>query len=136
MTITVATLGRFLMSLIFFVSGWRKLDDPAAVAEKITRAAASAAWVPDAVAAGVRDAAPVLVWTAILFEVVGAFCLATGLKKEFGAQLLILFLLPTSFLFHPPGDPTQLMSFLKNTALIGGLLLVAAGDPRREDLRT
>ena len=134
MTITVAVLGRFLMSLIFFVSGWRKLDDPGAVAQSLIRATASASWVPDAVATGIRDAAPVLVWTAILFELVGAFCLATGLKKEFGAQLLIAFLVPVTLLFHPPGDPGQLMSFLKNVALMGGLLLVASSpaEPIRD----
>ena len=123
-----AVLGRFLLSAIFFVSGWRKLQDPAAVAERITQATASAPWVPDPVATGVAAAAPLLAGAAIVVAFLGGFCLATGFKKEFGAALLVVFLVPTTVLFHPPQDPAQLTQFLKNAGLIGGLLLVAAGS--------
>ncbi len=133
MNAALAVLGRFLLSAIFFVSAWRKLDDPSGVAQRIAEATARAAWVPDAVAVGVRDAAPVLAWAAIAFELIGGFCLATGWRREFGAMLLIVFLVPTTLLFHPPGDPAQLTQFLKNAGLIGGLLLVVAhGGGRRE----
>lgn len=125
-----AVLGRFLLSAVFFVSGWKKLQDPASVAERITQATAAAPWMPDAVATGVAAAAPLLAWSAIVFEFLGAFCLATGFKKEFGAALLVVFLVPTTILFHPPQDPAQLTQFLKNAGLIGGLLLVASGPPR------
>jgi putative oxidoreductase len=122
----LAVVGRFFLSAVFFVSGWRKLDDPAAVAARIVEATAKAEWVPRAVATGVADAGPLLAWTAIVFELLGAFCLATGFKKEFGAALLVVFLIPTTLLFHPPGDPGQQTQFLKNVGLIGGLLLVVA----------
>lgn len=128
-----AVLGRFFLSAIFFVSAWRKFEDPAAVATKIAEATAKAAWVPKAVATGVHDAAPLLAWAAIAFEILGAFCLVTGFKKELGAALLLIFLVPTTLLFHPPGDPTQQTQFLKNVAIMGGLLLViASAHPRRD----
>jgi uncharacterized membrane protein YphA (DoxX/SURF4 family) len=128
-----AVLGRFLLSAVFFVSGWRKFEDPAAVATRIAEATAKAPWLPDAVASGFRDAAPLLAWAAIAFEWLGAFCLVTGFKKELGAALLIIFLIPTTILFHPPGEPGQLTQFLKNAAIIGGLLLVVASAPRGKD---
>jgi putative oxidoreductase len=128
-----AVLGRFLLSAVFFVSAYRKFEDPGAVATRIAEAAAKAAWVPEAVALGVRDAAPLLAWAAISFEVLGAFCLITGFKKELGAALLLIFLLPTTFLFHPPSDPAQQTQFLKNLAIMGGLLLVIASGPGGRD---
>ncbi|MEO6461730.1 MAG: DoxX family protein [Candidatus Eisenbacteria bacterium] len=128
-----AVLGRFLLSAIFFVSAYRKFEDPAAVATSIAEATAKAPWVPEAVALGVRDAAPLLAWAAITFEVLGAFCLVTGFKKELGAALLLIFLVPTTFLFHSPGDPAQQMQFLKNVAIMGGLLLVVASGPQGRD---
>src|SRR5262245_20828276 len=128
-----AVLGRFLLSAIFFVSGWRKFEDPAAVATRIVEATAQAPWVPKAVAAGVHDAAPLLAWAAIAFEWLGAFCLATGFKKELGAALLILYLVPVTLLFHPLSEPGQLTQFLKNVAIMGGLLLVVSTAPRGHD---
>jgi putative oxidoreductase len=132
----LAVLGRFFLAAIFFVSGFRKLEDPGAVATRLVAATAKADWLPPAVVTGVADAAPLLAWSAIVFEFLGAFCLVTGFKKEFGAALLILFLLPTTFLFHPVTDPAQQTQFLKNLAIMGGLLLVvstAGHDGERGD---
>ena len=128
-----AVLGRFFLSAVFFVSGWRKFEDPASVATRIAEVTAKAPWVPDAVAIGVRNAAPLLAWAAIGFEWLGAFCLITGFKKELGAGLLIIFLIPTTILFHPPSEAGQLTQFLKNVAIIGGLLLVVASAPKGRD---
>jgi len=85
----LAALGRLCLSAIFFVSGFRKLEDPAAIANRISEVVAKAAWAPEALAVGVRQAAPLLAWSAIGIEFLGAFCLVTGFKKEFGAALLV-----------------------------------------------
>ena len=124
----LAALGRAFLSAIFFVSAFRKLEDPAAIATRISEAVAKAAWAPEALAVGVRQAAPLLAWAAIGVEFLGALCLVTGFKKEFGAALLVVFLVPTTLLFHSPQDPAQLNNFLKNLGLIGGLLLVVASS--------
>jgi putative oxidoreductase len=62
----------------------------------------------------------------------GGLMLATGFHPETGALLLILFLIPTTILFHPMNDPSQQIQFLKNLAILGGLAVVAgSADGRR-----
>ena len=72
-------------------------------------------------------AAPVLAVGTIVFLVLGAVSLLVGYKTKIGALLLILFLIPASIFFHPP--MTDLTGFLKNLALIGGLLMTMAHGP-------
>ena len=57
----------------------------------------------------------------------GAISLLLGFQTKIGAWLLIVFLVPTTLLFHPP--PTDLSGFLKNLALIGGLLFAIEYGP-------
>ena len=71
--------------------------------------------------------APVLAVAAIAFLLLGAISLLLGYKTQIGAILLILFLVPTSLFFHPIA--TDLGGFLKNLALIGGLLMTIAHGP-------
>ncbi len=55
----------------------------------------------------------------------GAFSIGAGFKSKTGAISLIVFLIPASFIFHTDfADQNQVIHFLKNMALIGGLLLV------------
>ena len=61
-----------------------------------------------------------LVFT-IIFQLLGGLSLLLGYKVKIGSILLILFLIPASFAFHNPA--TDLNGFLKNIALIGGLLM-------------
>lgn len=63
----------------------------------------------------------------IAFQLIGSVALILGFKAKIGALLLILFLIPASFLFHPPAS--DLTGFLKNLSLIGGLLMVMAYGP-------
>lgn len=57
----------------------------------------------------------------------GSLSLLLGYKTKIGAGLLIFFLIPTTLAFHPPvGD---INGFLKNLALIGGLLMTIAHGP-------
>jgi putative oxidoreductase len=47
-----------------------------------------------------------------------------------GAAALILFMIPTTLIVHTNlGDQNQLVHFLKNLAMMGGLLYVAAYGP-------
>jgi uncharacterized membrane protein YphA (DoxX/SURF4 family) len=74
--------------------------------------------------------AALLTVLAITFELVGAASVITGFKARIGALLLLLFLIPTTVIFHnliaDPGETTQ---FLKNLAIIGGLLMVMVYGP-------
>ncbi len=63
----------------------------------------------------------------IVFLLLGSVSLILGYKAKIGALLIILFLIPTTLFFHPL--PADLPNFLKNLALIGGLLMVMAYGP-------
>jgi len=58
----------------------------------------------------------VLAIGAIAFLLLGAVSLILGYKSQIGALLLILFLIPTTLIFHP--FLSDLSGFLKNLALI------------------
>ena len=73
---------------------------------------------------------PAFLIGAALVELVGGLCLLLGYKTRFGAALLLLFLIPTTLIFHnfwmaPDAEKTlQQIMFLKNLAIFGGLLYV------------
>lgn len=66
----------------------------------------------------------------IVFLLVGGALLLLGFKTRIGAILLIIFLIPTTLLFHNfIADPSETNAFLKNLGLIGGLLMVIYSGP-------
>lgn len=66
-----------------------------------------------------------MVWGNIIFQLVGATLLLLGFKARWGAIILILFLIPTTFVFHNFWvNPEEVNAFLKNIGLIGGLLMI------------
>tara|TARA_B100000579_G_scaffold409547_1_gene398696 strand:- start:615 stop:1016 length:402 start_codon:yes stop_codon:yes gene_type:complete len=65
--------------------------------------------------------APVLLISAILCLMVGSILFISGFKQRLGASLLLVFIVPTTFIFH--FFPFQLRAVLINSALIGGLIL-------------
>ena len=69
---------------------------------------------------------------AILFELVGGITVVLGYFTRFGAFLLLLFLIPTTLIFHTNfADPMQKIHFMKNVSMFGGcLILLAAGAGR------
>ncbi|MEO0868550.1 MAG: DoxX family protein, partial [Cyanobacteria bacterium J06642_11] len=63
----------------------------------------------------------------ILFELLGGISLIIGYQAQIGAILLLVFLIPATLMFHNPiADPTQMIQFMKNLAIMGGLLMVVA----------
>lgn len=73
-----------------------------------------------------------LIWPALLAELIGGGMLLVGLKTRWAALALIAFTLPATFIFHAywgaPAD--QVMNaqihFMKNFAILGGLLTIVA----------
>ena len=75
----------------------------------------------------------------IISQLVGASLLLLGYKTSLGAILLILFLIPTTLVFHTNfSQEMQVIAFFKNLAIIGGLLMVvyAGAGPVSLDERT
>lgn len=77
-------------------------------------------------------AAALLIWAALLVELVGGAVLATGWKARWAAAVLTVFTIVATFLFHAywnaPADQAlnQQIHFMKNVAIIGGLLGVVS----------
>ncbi len=105
--------GRVLMSALFLVSGVGKLAAPAA-----TLATIEAAGLP----------LPTLsCGAATLVEIGGGLLLLAGYRTRLVALALALFAVATAVTFHAAlGDQNQMFHFLKNLAVAGGLLQVAA----------
>jgi uncharacterized membrane protein YphA (DoxX/SURF4 family) len=69
---------------------------------------------------------------AIFFELVGSITVIIGYFTRFGALLLIIFLIPTTLIFHTHfADPMQKIHFMKNVSMFGGcLILLTSGAGR------
>ena len=123
---TVMLVGRLLVATIFFVSGIAKLTN---TEETVAHMAAKG--IPEA---------HTLALVAGIAEVAGALALAFGFLTRIAAVGLILFLLPTTFIFHAfwavPAEQQkmQMISFLHNLALMGGLLFLVANGAGRFSL--
>lgn len=67
---------------------------------------------------------------AIIFKIVGALLLILGCKVRLGATLLIIFLIPATWIVHgfwmlPPADQAlEMVMFMKNISILGGLLII------------
>ena len=113
-----ALLGRIGLATVFLWSGYGKI-------------AYTAANVGYMQAYGM-PAADILIWTAALVEVMAAAMLVLGWKARWAALALIVFTVPATFIFHAywgvPADlvMNQQIHFMKNLAIVGGLLSVLA----------
>jgi putative oxidoreductase len=106
-------VGRILLSIIFLGSAATKIADPAG-----TQAYMAAYGLP------LTD---LLLVGAIATETVGGLALLLGLKVRLTAVVLTGFLTFATLVFHTNlGDQQQLLHFLKNVAIIGGLVTVMA----------
>ena len=74
--------------------------------------------------------APLLLVAAMALMAVGSALVISGWKARLGAILLLLFLVPTTLIFHSDvADTMQRIQLFKNLAIMGGLLLVIDRDP-------
>lgn len=111
--------GRILMALIFLYSGYNKVIDLEGTAHRLEVRGLP---LPEIFALG-----------GAALEIVGALMLGLGYRSTAGAALLVLFLIPTTLLFHPPGEKGQLVQFLKNLAILGGLFVVIGASSQHAD---
>ena len=64
---------------------------------------------------------PYLLLLAIIFLILGSILFISGFMQRLGAYLLLLFIVPTTLIFH--FSPFQIQAVLMNAGLIGGLIL-------------
>ena len=114
----IVFLARICISLIFVVAGYDKIVDFNQYATMLA-------------AKGVPYAEITLV-LAIIFEFGGGLLILLGWYARFGALLIFLFIIPVTYFFHSFWEMmgTEMINnihhFLKNLAIIGGLLYVMA----------
>ncbi len=112
MTGFIQLAGRCMLALIFILAGVGKIQDPAGTAGYM-----QSVGLPG-----------ILLWPTIALEVLGGLALAVGYKTEIAALALAIFSVAAAFIFHKNfGDQMQMIMFLKNIAMAGGLLLLAVG---------
>ena len=109
----VAAAGRVLLAALFLVSGIQKLFVPAMIQGYI-----ASAGLP----------LPSLVYAiTVVIEIGAGALLLVGFRTRLMAWVLAAFTVAAAFIFHRAlGDPNQFVHFLKNLAIAGGLLHIAA----------
>jgi putative oxidoreductase len=111
--------GRILLALLFLLSG----------IGKIAGYEASVGYMR---AMGVPGA---LLPATIVLEIGGAVAIMAGWQTRIAAFLLAGFTLVAAFIFHSNfGDQIQMVMFLKNVAIVGGLMALVAGGAGRYSL--
>lgn len=122
----IPLLGRILLSFIFL---WSIIGDVANWSGRAAYMASKGIPLPVMFLAG-----------AVVLKLAGGIFLILGYRARFGALLLLIFLVPTTLIFHafwsaPPAQyASQLINFQKNIGLMGGLLMVIALGPGRWSL--
>ena len=104
-----ALAGRILLASLFLLSGLNKLGAYGATAAYMSSAGVPGTLVPAVIAT----------------EVLGALAIILGWKPRVAAIVLAGFSLLTAFTFHNHfADQIQMIMFLKNVSIAGGLLLL------------
>lgn len=106
-------LGRLLIAVIFVMSGISKLTNPAGTIGYIQSAGLPLPEVAYVVATAV--------------ELIGGLALIVGFKTRWVAAALAVFTVAAALGFHNNfADQNQMIHFMKNIAITGGLLQVVA----------
>ena len=107
----VEVFGRIFISALFLIEAIRKFFNP-----DMSMIYMSDHGIPE-----------FLFYPSIAFEIIIPLLLIAGYKTRVAASLLALFVLTVTLIFHAHhiiDDGMQLTIFLKNLAIIGGLLLI------------
>ena len=112
----LAVLGRFLFALIFLMAGANHFNK-----QTIGYAASQ----------GV-SLASTLVPLAGVLAIAGGLSILLGYRAKLGGWLIVLFLVPVSFMMHkfwtvhdPMMAQIQMIMFMKNISMLGGALLIS-----------
>ena len=114
----VTLAGRILLSAIFIFAGIEKI---AAFSGTVGYAASVHMPMPS-----------VAIAVALLVELLGGLAILVGFQTRIAAWIVFLYLIPASFFFHNfwamegAARMNNQIHFLKNVAIMGGLLILAA----------
>jgi putative oxidoreductase len=111
--------GRLLIAALFLLAALQKASNPLPV-EVLLAARGWPIW---------------LVWPALAFNLAAGLALVTGVWVRQVALLLAAYCAVTSLFHLIPGDAWQMSIFVKNWAIAGGCLVLAAHGAGRYALR-
>ena len=112
-------IGRILISSVFLISGFNKINQYDGTIE----------WMESFGVPGI------LIIPAILLEIIGSLMIIIGYKTRVIATLFSVFCITLAIIFHNDfSDQMQLVSFLKNLALAGGFLFLVVSGPGKISL--
>jgi len=134
----ICFLGRLCFSAIFIVAGINKIMNWDASEQylvnqmlDIVSRSYTEGWA-QSLFDHLLPLAPTLLVLATIAELGGGLLILLGLQVRFGAFILCLFLIPTTFLFHNfwalegSEQQLQMIMFLKNLSIFGGALVLLA----------
>lgn len=119
----MALLGRILMSTIFIISACAKIMEWSTTVRMMHMVG-----IP---------AAPVMLAIAVIIELVGGLAILFGVYARVSALIMLLYLIPVTLIMHSFWSvgalqmSIQLVNFLKNLAIMGGLSFLAGYGPGR-----
>lgn len=114
-------IGRILLVLIFLNSGIGKIGNLEGTAQYMAKFG--------------MPFTSFFLFGAIVLELVGSITIILGYFTRFGALLLIIFLIPTTLIFHTNfTDRVQMIMFMKNVSMLGGCFFLLGTGPGRFSL--
>jgi len=124
-------LARVMISMVFLLNALGVIDQTEAARELAARGAPS-------------NLVPLLMVVGRSVELFGGIALACGIFRRVAAVALVAFLVAATLVGHAfwlaaPGTPVfvgQLINFLKNLAMMGGLLFVASTQSQPASIRS
>lgn len=134
----IGFLGRALLSLIFLASGINQIlnwDTTLQLLQRTLNDNLVTVMQNPMLAQGLEWAAGqsfVLLVLATVFQLLGGLMVFLGINTRFGAMLLLLFIIAATGLFHQfwilqgADRDLQMIMFLKNVSIAGGLLFIIA----------
>lgn len=134
----ICALGRILISVIFISSSTHKILEWKETERGVMSTLSD--WgqktiengVVQSFFVGIAPYVDFLIIGAVALELIGGLMVLLGIKPRVGAFFLFMFMVPTTLLFHAfwfyedQAQKVQLIMFLKNLAIIGGLFYVMA----------
>jgi len=111
-------IGRILLVLIFLSSGVEKIGNFEGTAKFMLQYG--------------MPYTSLFLFGAIILELAGSIFVILGYYTRFGALLLVIFLIPTTIIFHTNfADRIQIIMFMKNVSMLGGcVILLGMGSGR------
>ena len=111
----IEAFGRILISSLFLIEGVRKF-----FFQEETIMYMEDYGVPE-----------ILFFPSIILEILFPILLIIGYKTRFSASIMALFTLTVALIFHTNFDnQMELTIFLKDIAIAGGFLIIAANEPK------